>query len=807
MLYNYLKIAIRNLWKYKFYSSLNILGLSIGLAAFLMILKYTQDELSYDRYHENADHIVRIDFHAKLGENEVATANNGAPLGPTLLDEYPEVLSYCRFRNRGSYLVKRENLHYKEEDIIYTDSTFFRLFDIPLLKGNEHLALVQPNSIVISERMAKKYFGNESPIGQHLTLDNEDRMEVTGVMAEIPSNTHFYYDFLISLSTLDESQAKDWSSTNFNTYVLLAEGTDMEAFEDKIQMTFRRGFEPVLIEYVGATWDEFMATGNYAYYELTPLTDIHLHSDKSDELAANSDSRYVYIFGLIGIFILLIAGINFVNLTTARSMNRAKEVGVRKVVGAQRQHLIRQFLSESTIITLLALLMAYGLIYIALPEFNNLSAKAFDFNNFTRPTTLLTAIGIAILTGLLSGIYPALYLSTFQPIKVLKGTLIGNRNKSLFRNALVIFQFFITTLLIIGTTVVYQQLRFMQNKKLGYDREQVLILNDVYALGEQVQAFKHRMNEHPSVQSVSVSGFLPVASNRNSSAYFKGKNPTQENVILMANWYVDFDYIKTMGMEVIRGRDFDANLVTDSMSVVINEELARQLNYDDPIGKYLSNYTDDSATEIESFQIIGVIKDFHFASLRNSIDPLALFIGNSRGAMSMRLETADIAAFTKDLKTTWDEMAPAQPFAFQFMDERFDRMYESEQQLSKIVAVFAFLAIFIACMGLIGLATFIAQQRTKEIGIRKVLGASIPGLVYLLCKDFGALIAIAFILSAPLAWYVMHGWLADFAYSISIGASVFLWAALLILVIATLSIIYQASRVAVINPVDTLKWE
>jgi len=807
MLTNYFKIALRNLLKHKFYSLLNILGLSIGIASFLFILLYTQEELSYDKYHDRADDIVRIDFHARLGENEFVSANNSAPLGPTLAREYPEVESYCRFRDRGSYLIKYGDKHYKEEDIIYADSTFFKFFNIPLLQGDRNLALTEPNSIVISERMAKKYFGEEDPLGKSVILDNDQSTMVTGVMSEIPSNTHFHYDFLVSLSSMDQSREENWGSNNFNTYALLNPGVDLEEFEKKIQITFRKGFEPVLVSYVGTTWDEFMAAGNYALYDVTKLTDIHLYSDKSEELAANGDSRYIYIFGLIGLFILLIAGINFVNLTTARSMNRAKEVGVRKVVGAEKANLIKQFLSESTIISFVALIFSFGFIYLALPGFNDLSAKEFKIADFSSSFFIASALGIAALTGLLSGIYPAIYLSSFKPVKVLKGALIGNKNKSLFRNALVVFQFFITTLLIIGTVVVFQQLNYMQNKKLGYDKEQVLVLNDVYALGDQTQAFKERIKNHPSVKHTSISGFLPVASSRNTSSYFKGKNPSQENAILISNWRVDFDYVKTMGMEIVKGRDFDANLATDSMGLVINEELARQLGYDDPIGEYMSGYTGNEATDMEFYQIIGVIKNFHFSSLRDNIDPLALFIGRSRGAMSMRLETADIASFTKDLQSTWNEMAPGQPFAYQFLDERFSRMFESEQHLAKIVSVFSFLAIFIACMGLLGLATFIAQQRTKEIGIRKVLGASIPNLVFLLCKDFGALILIAFMLAAPIAWYVMKGWLADFAFAISIGISVFLIAGLLVLIMAVLSVVYQASRVAVVNPVETLKWE
>ena len=786
---------------------MNILGLGVGMAAFLYILLYTQHELSYDQYHENAEEIVRIDFHARLGENEFVSTTNSAPCGPTMASEYPEVLSFCRFRDRGSYLVKNGDKHFKEERIIFVDSTFFKFFSVPVVHGTAEDALKEPRSVVLTEAMAIKYFGESAVVGRTLTLDNEDNYQVTAVIKEIPENTHFAYDFLLSMSTLGSSRDNNWGSNNFNTYLLLEEGVNLTQFEEKIQGTFRRGFEPVLLEYVGTTWEQFMSAGNYALYEVMPLTDIHLFSDKSEELGANSDYRYMYIFGIIGIFILAIAGINFVNLTTARAMNRAREVGVRKVVGAVRFNLIRQFLSESVVITIIALLLSYALLIFGLSIFNDISAKNFVFSDFLSPTFIAISLGICLLTGLLSGVYPAFYLSNFRPVKVLKGSLSGRNTKSLFRNALVVFQFFITTLMIIGTVVVSRQLNFMQNKKLGYEREQVLILNDAYALGDQTQSFKNRMKEHPAVKHVSVTGFLPVLSNRNNSSYFRGTNPTQENAILLANWYVDFDYVKTMGMEVVEGRDFDANLPTDSLSIVINEELARQLAFEDPIGEVISGYTSQTLEELQQYKIIGVIKNFHFASLREDIDPLALFIGNNAGAMSMRLSTSDVGGFIDDMQEVWNEMAPGQPFAYQFMDERFTRMYESERHLGNIVSSFSILTIFIACMGLLGLATFIAQQRTKEIGVRKVLGAGIPNLVFLLCKDFGILVLIAFSLAAPLGWYLMSDWLSDFAYSSSMGWGVLVLSGIIVLSVATLSVLYQASRVALVNPVDTLKWE
>ena len=811
MLQNYFKIAWRNLRKYKFYSTINVFGLGIGIAAFLFILLYIQDELSYDRYHEHASQIIRVDFHAKLGENEVITAENVPPAGPVFTQEFPEVDAFFRFRDRGSYLINYENDTYKEENIIFADSTFFQFFSIPLLKGNPRTVLTQPNAIVLTQTMAKKYFGIQEAVGKTLKLDNRADYKVTGIMADMPTNTHFNYDFLLSMNTLEESKdMQNWGSSNFKTYLLVKENTDLTSLEQKIQATFKKNFETVLRDFVGTSWEEFMAGGNYAKMEIMPLTDIHLHSDKQGEAAANGDIRYLYIFGIIGFFILLIASINFVNLSTARSVNRAKEVGVRKVVGALRGHLVKQFLSESTLIAFLSLLLAYGVLHTLLPAFNEITAKTFTYANFYQPTFLLTIISIAVAVGLLSGLYPAFYLSAFQPIKVLKGSLIGQKNKSLFRNTLVVFQFFITTLLIVGTIVIFQQLQFMQDKKLGYNKEQVLVINDAYALDKNVQAFKNKLLDNPMVQAATVSGFLPVPSSRNSSSFFKSKTPSQENAILIANWTVDHDYTKTMGLEVLEGRDFDINRSTDSSAIIINEALAKQLGYENPVGEFMSGYIFDDNNQIigtDIYPIIGVIRNFHFESLRNSITPLALFIGSSRGALSIRLQTENMTPFIQQLETDWKAMAPGQPLSYQFLDERFARMFETEQQLGKIASIFSFLAIFIACIGLLGLATFIAQQRTKEIGIRKVLGADISNLVYLLCKDFAKLIFIAFLLAAPLAWYFMNQWLADFAYATAINGWVFLLAGLLILLMAILSVLYQATRVALVNPVDTLKWE
>ncbi len=807
MLQNYFKIALRNLSKHKFYSFINILGLTIGITAFLFLLLYVQDELSYDKYHELSDRIYRVDVNAKLGEQAFVGATNAAIAGPTMKQDFPEVEAFFRFRNRGSYLVKYENHHYKEENVIFADSTLFQFFSLNLIEGDPKTALVEPNSVVITKEMAEKYFGLEDAMGKTLILDNDENYQVTGIIESVPKNTHFGYEFFLSMSTMEESRSPHWGSMNFNTYVVLKKGTDWKVFEKKLSHLIDNYFAPQIMPLIGASWEDFTKAGNYANYELFPLEKIHLHSDKIDETAANSDIRYVYIFSIIGFFILLIACINFMNLSTARSTNRAKEVGVRKVVGAMRSNLIRQFLSESILISLIALVLAWLGVQLLLPYFNDLAGKELELTKFHSIGFILTTIGLALVTGLLAGSYPAFFLSKFKPVKVLKGSLSKGAKKSTFRNTLVVFQFIVTTILIAGTIIVYNQLNYCQTKKLGFNKDQVVMLQDVYALGENVQAFKNRMLQNPEVTNATVSSFVPVPSARNSTAFWAGKQPKDDNVIIIGNWTVDHDYVSTLGMQILKGRDFSRDFPTDSTGVILNQEALKALGLEeDPIGQEIGTFVDEDLN-IGHYKVIGVVEDFHFESLRSAIAPVGFFLGSSRGLMSFRINTSDVQGFIANLQKTWDEMAPGQPFAYTFMDDRYDRMYEAESRVGKIVGTFAFLAIFIACIGLLGLATFTAQQRTKEIGIRKVLGASVPDMVYLLCKDFGKLIVVAFFIAIPVAWYFMNQWLMDFEYATSVSWITFALAGFFVLAIAILTIIYQSTRVALVDPIETLKYE
>lgn len=806
MLKNYFKIAIRNLIKNKLYSLINIFGLAVGLTAFLFILIYVQDELSYDNYHEYADQIYRVDGDGKLGDQIITTLQAGAPVGPTLKEDFPQILSWFRFRLRGTYLVKYDNKHYQENSIAFADSTLFQFFSLKMKTGDPATALTVPNTVVISEKMAEKYFGLEDPIGKSLVFDNETPYRVTGVLEKIPTNTHFNFDFFASMASLEESRRNQWGNMNFNTYIILQEGTDYKGFEEKMSAhLIKNYFAPEVEQYIGQSWSDFIAGGSYFHYRLFPLKDIHLHSDKEGELAANSDIKYVWIFALISLFILLLASINFMNLSTARSAVRAKEIGVRKVIGAQRSSIIQQFLGESLIVTFIAMILAGGAVLLLLPYFNDLAGKELSLASLNTPVFYLAALGTLILVGLAAGSYPAFFLSKYQPVKVLKGVIRNENSAPNLRNGLVVFQFLITIFLMCGTYVVYNQLQFIQQKKLGYDKEQLLILHDTYVLDEKLQPLKEKLLAIPQVESATVSSFLPVPSSNNSSSYFKGKNSDLSQAVLLNNWTVDVDYVQTMGLKIAKGRNFSLDFPSDTMGVLINEATAAFFGEEDPIGKHFSNYDNDD--NLVAYKILGVVEDFNYKSLRQTIEPLIIHLGRSSGLMTLRFQSDNIPNFIQQIEDNWKTVSTDAPFSYSFMDDRFNRMYLAEQRIGKIIATFAFLAIFIACIGLIGLATFMAQQRTKEIGIRKVLGASPIQLVNLLSKDFLKLVLIAFVIATPIAWLAMGKWLENFAYRVELEWWMFVGAGVAALGIAFLTVSWQSVRAALVNPIESLKSE
>ncbi|MGD8306793.1 MAG: ABC transporter permease [Ignavibacteria bacterium] len=807
MLKSYFKIAIRNLKRQLFFSVLNVTGLAVGIACAILIVLFIADELSYDRYHSKADRIYRVNVSAKFGGKDIEGTWHPAPFARTLMEEFPEVESATRIRFIGNFMIRYGDKNLKEERFVYTDTETFEIFSFPFIKGDPKTCLDEPYTLVMTETLAKKYFGDEDPIGKIVIVDNETEYMVTGIIEEIPKNSHFHFDIFASLESMEDSRNQIWLNQNYPTYLSLVEGTKPEDLEAKFPPLLEKYFGPQLIQYMGFSIEDFFNQGNKYNLYLQPITDIHLYSDIGGELGVNSDIKYIYIFASIGIFILIIACINFMNLSTARSSGRAKEVGIRKVLGSFRKQLINQFLTEAMIISTIALILALVIMSLTLPFVNNLALKDLEMTTITSVPMLSAIIIITILIGLLAGSYPAFFISSFKPVDVLKSKLMVGSKSSFLRSVLVVLQFTTSIILIVGAFVVYEQLQFIQNKKLGFDRENVIIIEDTWLMEQQVFSFKEVLKQHPDIKSVSVSGYLPTPSDRTNNMMFKKGEVMTEKTTTVSTWRVDVDYVKTMGMEILQGRDFSDEFASDSAAIIINEAVVKQFELgENPVGMLLGDYSGSNNSAVY-YNIIGVVTDFHFESLRQDIDPAVLRLQPDWSKTSVRISSNNIPALLDFIEEKWDEFAPGNPFDYSFMDSDFDKVYKAEMRLGQIFSVFAMLAIFIGCLGLFGLAAFTSEQRTKEIGIRKTLGASVNGIVFLLSREFGKLVLISFIVSAPIAYYVMNIWLADFAYRINLTLSIFIFAGFIAFLIALLTVSYQAIKAALANPVDSLRNE
>ena len=811
MLYNYLLVAWRNLVRQPFYSTINVLGLAVGIACFLLIMLFVQHETGFDTYHPNYDRIYRLQFNGKIGDSENEFPLAGPVTGPQMIEDFPEVIDAVRFRDYGRYLITVGEDHYKEDKLIHADPSIFRVFSLPLLAGDTATALEEPNTMIINERTAERYFKGEEAVGQSVKLENGEQYKVTGVFRNIPDNTHFDFDIIVSMASSKEAQQKVWLSLNFQTYLLLAEGADPAALEAKFPDMVAKYMGPEIKQYLNATMEEFLAGGNRLAFYLFPMQDIHLHSHLDNEFQANGDIKYVYIFTIIGVFILLIACINFMNLATARSAGRAKEVGLRKVMGAYRSNLVRQFLSESLLISLLALVIAIGLLWVSLDAFNALAGKSFRLEELFSPLTLGILAATSITAGLLAGSYPALYLSRFQPALVLKGVITRGRGSNILRSGLVVFQFTTTIILIVGTLVIYRQLNYIQNKNLGFNKERLVMLQDAYALDEKVEPYKEEMLQNPQILSATVASYSPVVNNSNGTAYFPGKTVAGKKTQLMNYWVVDDQFAETYALALKEGRFFSREIKTDTAAIVINETAAKMLfpGRENIAGEYVGGYGYNSPDEGHAvYQVAGVLSDFHFESLHEPIKPMVLHMGRSRRYITFKLDKqADVPAVIASLRETWEGMGTGQPFDFQFADQHYMTQYEAEQRVGRIAMVFSGLTIFIACLGLLGLAAFTAEQRTKEIGIRKVLGASVWQVMYLLSVSFGKLVLVAFVIGGVVAYFSMSEWLNAFEYRAPIAWWIFPLAGLGALGVAWLTMSYTSYRAATSNPASSLRSE
>ncbi|MEJ0054541.1 MAG: ABC transporter permease [Bacteroidota bacterium] len=817
MLRNYMTIALRNLRKHSFYTFINVMGLAVSIASCLLIVLYITNELNFDNHHLAADRIYRVDTEVKFGGNHLRMATSPGPLAETLKAEYPEVENAGRLWSMGSMLIKRTDQNIKENDVILADSSILNVFTIPFIQGNPKGALSQPYSMIISQRTAEKYFPNENPVGQSLVVENKDSYKITGVYENMPPTSHFNYEIILSLISEPYHKNPQWLSSNFNTYIKLRQGADYKSLNAKLPAMVDKYGGPEAKAAFGAdfTMEKFRAGGNKLEWTLRPLKDIHLYSDLTAELGVNSDITYIYLFGAIALFILAIACINFMNLSTARSANRAKEVGIRKVMGSLRSHLVRQFLSESILLSVFSFLVAMALAWMILPSFNALAGKQL-FIPFATGSFWLVVIPSAVIIGIFAGIYPSFFLSSFRPVNVLKGNVSLGMKSGTVRSSLVVFQFSISILLIIGTIAVNRQLGFIQNKKIGFNKDQIIVIKDAYGMGNQLQSFKEEMLQDNRILSGTISGFLPVSNtNRSDNSHWpEGKQPTGDNLVALQSWRVDYDYVKTLGIKIKEGRDFSNEFSSDSTGVILNETAAKMFGYEkDPIGKKISRFGDGvdpggfDPNKTKNFKIIGIVEDFHFESLKQNITPLALFLDKSVGLISFRFEAKNSKDVIESMEKTWKAMAPGVPFSYSFLDEDFGNMYSAEQRLGKIFTVFAGLAILIACLGLFALTSFTAEQRTKEIGIRKVLGASVSSIVLLLSKEFGKLIIIAFVLAAPLAWYGVEWWLKSYTYKADIGILVYLIAGISAFLVAWLTMSFQSFKAASNNPVKSLRSE
>ncbi|MXV51469.1 FtsX-like permease family protein [Pedobacter sp. HMF7647] len=802
MLKNYFKIAWRNLLRNKGYSFINIFGLAVGLATCILIFLFVSDELSYNAYNTKADRIYRLNADFLVNGNSFNERTVPAQFGNVLVKDYPQIENATRVTDFGEILVKKGNETLIEKNAAFADANIFDIFTLPMLAGDPKTALVEPNSIVISERIAKKYFGSGNAVGKTMLLNNTDNYKVTGVIKDMPAQSHIHYDFLKAMSGNADSRNTNWMSDNYETYLLARPGTSEQSINNFLKEATKKYMEPALKAMAGSTINELEQNGGHFRYLAIPIKKIHLESTLSNEAEPSGNIQYVYVFIAASIFILLIACVNFMNLSTARSAGRSKEVGVRKVLGSDRSHLISQFLTESVLTSFISVIIALIIATALIPYLNQLSGKELDLGLFTNIWLLPSLVSVALIVGLVAGSYPAFFLSAFQPVKVLKGSPSTGFKGGWLRNSLVVFQFAAAIILIVGTIVIYSQLNYIQNKKLGYNREQVLVLKNTASLYIHAKAFKNEVLQIPGVEAGTITNNLPTSLNFNTTIFSKDAARSKGQVMGIAQWDVDADFIPTMGMTMIDGRNFSALISTDSVGIVVNESAVRLLGLREPIGKniYASG---------KKLNIIGVVKDFNTGSLRTKIPPLVISLAESRNIMAFRVKTKNISAVIGQIENKYHavEKMAGQPFMYSFLDDDFNSLYQSEQRTGKLFISFAAIAIFIACLGLFGLITYAAEQRTKEIGVRKVLGASISNIVLLLSNDFLKLVAIAAIIAFPLAWYSMNLWLRDFAYRIDITWWVFALAGVLAFVIAFGTVSFQAIKAAVANPVKSLRTE
>lgn len=799
MFKNYFKVAIRNILKHRFYSAINILGMTIGVTACILIVLYVVDELSYDRFHSKVDRMYQVGLHGKIGDQDIRTSTTCPPLARAMSDEIPDVEAATRIAHFWGSVVKYNDLAFTEERVFYADSNFFNFFSFKLLSGDPRTVLTEPQSVVVTQEMATKYFGNEPALGKTMIIGDTVVYKVTGVAENSPGNSHFKFNMLVSSSSAERLQGDIWLNNYLSTYFILNEHGSLANVESRLA--------DLVIKYVGPEVERFMGTsleqmerqgGEYGFFPVR-VADLRLRSGLRDSYEPPGNITYVYFFGAVAFFIIVIACINFMNLATARSAGRAKEVGLRKALGSARIQMIGQFLAESILFSAVAVLLAVALSYSLLPTFNELSGKQLGMESLVNPYFAGGLVALVLFVGILAGSYPAFYLTSFNSVEVLKGKVRAGMKTRGIRSALVVFQFGISIFLIIFTASVYLQLKFMQERNLGIDKNNVLIVNNTWRLKSNRDAFKNSVDQYVGVVETSfTNNTFPGV---NNTTVFKSAGSEQDHI--MGQYFADHDHAAVMKLELAEGRFFSRDFPSDTTAIILNEAAVREFGMEDPLSEEILFNGDDKPVTL---RVIGVVKDFNFESLKEEIRPLAIRLSTWGGDLTVRYQgnPADLIA---KIESLWKGFSANEPFEYAFLDENFDELFRAEQRMSGIFTILSGLAIFVAGLGLFALAAFTGEQRTKEIGIRKVMGANISGLVLLLSREFTLLVLLAFIPGALAAWWVVHQWLSGFAYRTEISLSIFALSGVVAIIIAWLTVGFQAIKAASANPADALRYE
>ncbi len=803
MFIQYLLLTWRNIKRHKIYAFLNIAGLAIGMACFILIMLWVHHETSFDKHNEHYENLYRVSLDIKMGDMEGKGTTSSGLMGPALVEDYPEVVNMARFYKGINKLVSwvEGDVHHTENSVYYADSTIFDLFTIPVITGNPDENLSRPNTVFITESIARKYFGNESPIGKILSYDGYWDYEVVGVIEDAPPTSHWQYDFITNTIEVERFQHGYWLSDNLTTYILLKDGTEWKEFEKKLTDFRNRHVEPIVLQDIGMGFEEWGKTGNRYEFFLDPVKSIYLNPRATEDLGPQGSMTYVIVFTIIAIFILLIACINFMNLTTARAATRAKEIGLRKVVGSYRWQIFRQLLLESITYSLFSMILAIIIVQMVLPFFSHLSNIPLN-HYFHRLEIIPLSLLIVLVVGVVAGIYSALVISSFKIVTVLKGSIYKRGKRSWLRNGLVLFQFAISIIIIICTLVISNQIKYMQNKKLGFNKEQVFVIERAYSLRDKLGTFKEEVAKFPGVVAASIASHIPGTGSDGSVMQKEGS--TAQEMVHFRQIAGDYEYLEAMGIELKAGRYYSRDFMGDSLSCVINETAVRNLGLENPVGArlYFSGSND-------YLNVIGIVEDYHFDSLKREIPNVLLLPPYTRynHFMVVRVKTGTILQTLDQIKNLWEELAVNQPFQYFFLDEHFDNLHLAEIRSGMLFKIFSFLAIIIACLGLYGLATFTAQQKLREIGIRKVLGASASKITFSLFHQFTRWVLVANIIAFPVAWFVMNKWLQNFAYRIDIDILSFVVTAAITLIISLLTVSFQTIRAAHTNPAEVIKYE